>query len=163
MPKRELRFYSTSSGFTIIELVMVMVLAGILAVAIIPRFAKKSAFDERGFFDQTINMVRYAQKLAIAQRRDVFVNVTANTICLTYATDINCTSAVSANQVINPDDQKWLKKDATTAKQAGGAFAAASSFSFSALGKPSAANVISINSSGPTQTITVEAETGYVH
>lgn len=163
MPKRTSLFISTQSGFTLIELVMVMVLAGILAVAIVPRFAKKSAFDERGFFDQSITMVRYAQKLAIAQRRDVFVNVTANTICLTYVADATCTSAVSANQVINPDDQKWFTKDATTAKQAGGSFAAASSFSFSALGRPSAATVISVNSTGPTSKITVEAETGYVH
>ena len=165
MPKRRSRFISTPSGFTIIELVMVMVLAGILAIAIIPRFAKKSAFDERGFFDQSIEMVRYAQKVAIAQRRDVFVNVSANTICLTYAADANCTSATAANQVINPADQTWFKRDATTAKQAGGSFVApiSFSFSFSALGRPSAANTISITSTGPTQTITVEAETGYVH
>jgi MSHA pilin protein MshC len=153
----------TSAGFTMIELVMVMVLAGILAIAVIPRFANKSAFDERGFFDQSISMVRYAQKVAIAQRRDVFVNVTANTICLTYLVDASCTGAVAANYVINPADQLWFKKDATTAKQAGGSFAAATSFSFSALGRPSAATVISVLSTGPVQTITVEAETGYVH
>jgi MSHA pilin protein MshC len=163
MPKTKSLVNSIPSGFTIVELVMVMVLAGILAVAIIPRFAKKSAFDERGFFDQTIDMVRYAQKVAIAQRRDVFVNVSTNTICLTYVADTNCTSAVSANLVINPADQLAFKRDATTPKQAGGSFASATTFSFNALGKPSAATVISINSTGPTQNITVEAETGYVH
>ncbi len=165
MPRKKPLLTTTSSGFTIIELVMVMVLAGILAVAIIPRFAKKSAFDERGFFDQSIDMVRYAQKVAIAQRRDVFVNVSTNTICLTYVADANCTSATAANQVISPADQLWFKRDATTAKQAGGAFVApvSFSFSFSALGRPSAATVISVTSTAPTQTITVEAETGYVH
>ncbi len=158
---RNIRF--TSAGFTMIELVMVMVLTGILAVAVIPRFAKKSAFDERGFFDQSKDMVRYAQKVAIAQRRDVFVNVIANTICLTYVSDLTCSTAVVANQVINPADNLWFTRNATTVKQAGGSFAAATSFSFSALGRPSAATVISVNSTGPVQTITVEAETGYVH
>ena len=163
MPNTALFFNRQSNGFTMIELVMVMVLAGILAIAVIPRFANKSAFDERGFFDQTISMVRYAQKVAIAQRRDVYVNVIPNTICLTYAADITCTSSVVTNQVINPADQAWFKRDATTAKQVGGSFAAATSFSFSALGKPSAGTVINVLSTGPVQTIKVEAETGYVH
>lgn len=158
-------FRFTSAGFTMIELVMVMVLAGILAVAIIPRFAKKSAFDERGFFDQSIDMVRYAQKVAIAQRRDVFVNVTANTICLTYVADTNCASVTQSEKVFSLTpmplitDQSWMKATAPT----GISFAAATSFSFSALGRPSAAAVISVNSTGPVQTITVEAQTGYVH
>lgn len=163
MPNKSPIFFRTSTGFTMIELVMVMVLAGILAIAVIPRFANKSAFDERGFYDQTIAMVRYAQKVAIAQRTNVFVNVTANTICLTYAADLTCTSAVVGNHVINPSDNAWFKRDATTATQAGGAFAASTSFSFSALGRPSAATVITLNSTGPVQSITVEAETGYVH
>ena len=163
MPQKKLYIIPTSTGFTMIELIMVMVLAGILAVAVAPRFANKSAFDERGFFDQTITMVRYAQKVAIAQRREVFVNTTTNTICLTYVADLTCATAGAANQVINPADQAWFKRDATGPKQAGGAFAAATSFSFSALGRPSAASVISVVSTGPSQTITVEAETGYVH
>jgi MSHA pilin protein MshC len=163
MPKRKTYKNPTSNGFTMIELVMVMVLTGILAVAIIPRFANKSAFDERGFFDQTISMVRYAQKVAIAQRRDVFVNTTTNTICLTYVADVTCAGATVANQVINPSDQAWFKRDATKVGQAGGSFAAATSFSFSALGRPSAGNVINVTSTGPVQTIKVEAETGYVH
>lgn len=150
-------------GFTLIELVMVMILVGILAVAIIPRFANKSAFDAKGFFDQSINMVRYAQKVAIAQRRDVFVNVSANTICLTYVADAACSSTVVANQVINPADQVWFKKDATSFKQAGGAFGASVSFSFNALGKPSAGTSISLTADSVTQTIKVEADTGYVH
>ena len=156
-------FSRPSKGFTMIELVMVMVLVGILAVAVIPRFANKSAFDERGFFDQTITMVRYAQKIAIAQHTNVFVNITSNTICLTYTVDIPCTNLAAANHVINPADQAWFTKDATTLKQAGGAFGAATSFSFNALGKPSTATVINVNAVSATQTITVERDTGYVH
>lgn len=142
---------------------MVLILVGILAVAVIPRFADKSAFDERGFFDQTIGMVRYAQKVAIAQRRDVFVNTTTNTICLTYVADFTCDTAGAVNQVINPADNAWFKRDATKVGQAGGSFAAATSFSFSALGRPSAGSAINLTSTGPVQTIKVEAETGYVH
>ncbi|MES2048543.1 MAG: type II secretion system protein [Pseudomonadota bacterium] len=165
MPKRKPHKKPRSSGFTMIELVMVMVLAGILAVAIIPRFANKSAFDERGFFDQSISMVRYAQKVAIAQRRNVFVNTTTNAICLTYVTDANCASTTQSEKVfaLSPmpliTDQSWMYATAP----AGIRFGTTTSFSFSALGKPTAGTVININSTGPMQTITVEAETGYVH
>ncbi|MFZ6750726.1 pilus assembly FimT family protein [Undibacterium sp. Ren11W] len=145
-------------GFTLIELVMVMVLIGILAIAVLPRFFDRKTFDARGYFDQSISMVRYAQKLAIAQRRDVFVNVTGNSICLTYVGDTTCSTSV-ANQVVSPDDRTWFLKPAPS----GMSFAGSSSFSFNALGKPSSGQSISFTGDGVTTTITVESETGYVH
>lgn len=146
-------------GFTLIELVMVMVLIGILAIAVIPRFADRRDFETRGFFDQSIAMLRYAQKVAIAQRTPVFVNVDAgsSSMCLTYVADTGCTSLV--NTVANPADQKRFRITAA----AGVTLAASVSFSFSPLGRPSAAQSISMSGNGATQTITVEAETGYVH
>lgn len=152
-------FPYSSDGFTMIELVMVMVLAGILAVAVIPRFIDRKTFDARGFFDQSINMVRYAQKVAIAQHQIVFVNVTASTICLTYVTDALCASATLANRVINPADQNWFLKTAP----AGMTFGGATSFSFNALGQPTSAIALSFTGDGVTTSITVERETGYVH
>lgn len=157
MPNNNRFPYST--GFTMIELVMVMVLAGILAIAVIPRFADKSVFETRGFFDQSIAMLRYAQKVAIAQRTTVFVNVDAasSSMCLTYVADTGCTSLV--NTVTNPANQQRFRITAA----AGVTMAASTSFSFSPLGKPSAAQSISMSGNGANQTITVEAETGYVH
>lgn len=167
MLNESLDFCQSSKGFTLIELIMVMVLVGILAVAIVPRFADKSAFDERGFFDQCISMVRYAQKVAIAQHTQVFVNVTADTICLTYVADPNCASVTASEKVLalSPmplaGEQSWMKGRAP----ANMAFGSATSFSFSALGKPSFSNTrqITLNGAGTTLTITVERETGYVH
>lgn len=146
-------------GFTLIELVMVMVLVGILAIAVIPRFADKSVFETRGFFDQSVAMLRYAQKVAIAQRTTVFVNVDAasSSICLTYADNPGCASLV--NTVTNPANQQRFFITAA----AGVTLAASTSFSFSPLGRPSAAQTIIMSGNGDTQTIFVEAETGYVH
>jgi len=64
-------------GFTLIELVMVMVLLGVLSVYAVPRVFNTKDFYARGFHDETLSLIRYAQKTAVAQRRTVCVNLTA--------------------------------------------------------------------------------------
>jgi MSHA pilin protein MshC len=174
MPNKNPALNLMPNGFTMIELVMVMVLAGILAIAIIPRFANKSVFDAKGFFDQSISMLRYAQKVAIAQRTNVFVNANAasGTICLTYVADANCASTTASDKVVAlssmplATDQSWMIK--TVPAGSGITLGGALVFSFSALGKPTPVpdptpnNAIVVNING-TGVITIERETGYVH
>jgi MSHA pilin protein MshC len=81
-------------GFTIIELVIVMVVVGILAVFASSKFADRADFQARGFQDETRSLLRYAQKSAIAQRRAVCVALNATGVVLTIDTntpgDNNC-------------------------------------------------------------------------
>jgi len=51
-------------GFTLIELILVLVLLGIVSAVALPRFIGSSGFDERVLFDDTLNAARYAQKVA---------------------------------------------------------------------------------------------------
>ena len=67
-----------------VELILVMVIAGILAAVAIPRFMGRNSFDTRGFTDQLAATVRFAQKLAISQRTPVFVQFTATDATLCY-------------------------------------------------------------------------------
>lgn len=148
-----------SHGFTLIELVMVIVILAVLAIVAIPRFADRQSFEARGFHEQAKAMVRYAQKTAVAQHRNVFVNVSANVICLTYVADAACANVTAGEVVLNPaDNQRFLKLTPT-----GVSFNIVTSFSFTALGRPSAAQVIGVNGDGLIRNITVESETGYVH
>ncbi|MFZ6813677.1 pilus assembly FimT family protein [Undibacterium sp. Rencai35W] len=152
-----------ATGFTLIEMIMVLVLIGILSVAIIPRFSDKKAFDARGFFDQSQSMVRYAQKVAIAQRKNVFVRIdsTAGPICVLYVSTVTCSSATLANAVLNPADQKIFSRIPPSAIS----FTGAALFSFDALGKPSfsSALTLGVTGDGSTRTMTIESDTGYVH
>lgn len=69
-----------SSGFTLIELVVIIVIIGALALVAIPRFTGKDSFDSRGFYDKAAAVVRAAQKTAVAWRTNVFVCVTGTQV-----------------------------------------------------------------------------------
>lgn len=135
------------------ELITVIVIVGIMGAMVAPRFFDKNTFESRGFYDQTISTLRYAQKVAIAQHRFVCVDITSgNTITLTQGAGTVCGSplvnpAGGANYVITAPS---------------GVTVSNASFYFDALGKPSAAQP-SLLVSGYATAITVEAETGYVH
>ncbi|MBC7454546.1 MAG: prepilin-type N-terminal cleavage/methylation domain-containing protein [Massilia sp.] len=150
-----------AAGFTLVELMVVLVMTGILGAVAAPRFFGRQVFDARGFFDQTAAMLRYGQATAIAQRRDVFVNLDAGsgTICLSYVADATCSNV--ANALINPADQHHFLKTAPD----GTAFDASASFAFSALGRPAPniTRLLGMRAGGITRTIIVEQETGYVH
>lgn len=147
-------------GFTIVELIAVMVITGIIASIAAPRFIGVDAFDARGSYGTLVSALRYAQKTAVAQRRIVYanMNVSSRTVCLGYTS--NCSSAV-----IDPATQsaysKTLSNNVTLT-------ASTSPIGFDGLGRPvpNATATFTIQNavvpSESTRTITVEAETGYV-
>src|SRR5665647_363876 len=76
---------ASQRGFTLIELIMVMVMLGVLAVFAAPRIFNSDDFYARGFHDETLALLRYAQKTAIAQRRTVCVSFAPKEVSLTIA------------------------------------------------------------------------------
>jgi MSHA pilin protein MshC len=170
-----LRVGDKQRGFTLVELVMTMVIVGIIAAVAVPRFFDANVFKSRGFADQVQASLRYAQKEAIAQRRNVCVATTASDITLTIASVSGAASACNTN-LASPAGQPSNCPSATykiCTPSAAIALAllpaAPATFVFDALGKPfdtagvtpSAQKTITII--GATNNIVVEAETGYVH
>jgi MSHA pilin protein MshC len=149
------------SGFTLIELIMVIVLLGILAVYAVPRMLNTNDFYARGFHDQSLAYLRYAQKTAIAQRRTVCVTLSSNGIALRIAaaeSTYNCTAVLAGPS-----------GEASLAARPGVAFSSAlTSFVFDGLGQPLTSAGVAMPSqilqvAGVSQSITVESATGYVH
>ena len=144
----------SSRGFTMVELILVIAVAGILAAVAVPRMMGRTGFDTRGFADQLSATVRFAQKLAIAQRTDVFVRLTANDATLCY-------DAACATPAPGPGGEKPY----TIAAPGGVAIASPLAvLAFDAGGRPNTAVQldIQVNGSG-THHVFVERETGYVH
>lgn len=75
---------------------MTIVILGIMAVTVLPRFSDKSVFAARGFREETLALLRYAQKSAVAERRTVCVTVNATGLTLTVASTAGSTSCSPA-------------------------------------------------------------------
>lgn len=151
-------------GFTLVELISVMIIIAILAVVAMPRLFEKSAFDARSFSDQTLAILRYAQKSAIAQRRTVCVtfsaeNVAPATVTLTIAPTFD--SACSNDGLTGPNGIKPYKITAPDGVSFSTLNPNTATNSFSPLGQAKVGQDIQV--SGIPNIITIERETGYVH
>ncbi|MEY4884578.1 MAG: hypothetical protein RIS34_2432 [Pseudomonadota bacterium] len=87
-------------GFTLIELIMVVVVVGAMAVFAAPRLLDLSAWKLRAFADEVQSTTSAMQRLALAQRKPVVA--TFSTLGVTYAyvagtalASVTCPAAVS--------------------------------------------------------------------
>lgn len=150
------------SGFTLAELVAVILIVGILSVGAASLFDRKS-FDTAGFADQAQNAFAYAQKVAVAQRATVRVALTATTVTLVVCTapqPTPCSTTVPVPAVAGSGNFVSTAPGGVTLSTA----PATASFTFDALGRPSFAGNLAVTITGSgSRTFTVEQETGYVH
>lgn len=144
---------------------MVLVIVGILAVFAVPRFFDANIFKARGFSDQVQATLRYAQKIAIAQRRLVCVKVEAPTATSARLT-LTVANAAGATSCATP---LALPASSSNVIESGDATTTAADFAFDGLGSPFNLPYAPGNASAA-QTVTVagyvikvEKETGYVH
>ncbi len=134
---------------------------GILSATALPKFFKKNTFAERAFFDDTLNAVRYAQKLAIATGCGVQVSILSNSYTLTRqgtGSSVSCPNTSTYSLPIShpgtgASSYSGSESDITLSSSV-------SPFNFDALGKASANATLTV---GGSKTIKVVAETGFVY
>lgn len=145
------------TGFTLTELVTILAILGLIAAIAAPRFFTRNQFDAFGFSEEIKGALRYAQKSAIAKRRTVCVSIASNTLTLTYASAFSSTSSTCDSALINPADQSTYSLAAPN-----NITLSAASFNYNALGKPSAAQSLTVGGGDQNIIVSVAAETGYV-
>ncbi|MDE2417237.1 MAG: prepilin-type N-terminal cleavage/methylation domain-containing protein [Burkholderiales bacterium] len=157
--------FAFEAGFTLIELIMVVVMLGVLAVFAAPRILNTGDYYARGFHDETQAYLRYAQKTAIAQRRTVCVTFTSSSVALAIASAPATSNCSAAATLKGPKGES----PAIATARSGVTFSSPpTSFNFDGLGQPitaagNAQATQTIQVSGVSQSITVETATGYVH
>lgn len=141
---------------------MVIVILGILSVTALPKFFNQNRFTEHVFFTDTLNAIRYAQKLAVATGCNVKFSVSSHTYRLTRqghsASKKGCPmGAAYALAVPRPgsSNSHYSGNEPTVTLTSSTPF-----FIFNALG--TASEGVSLTVAG-TKKISVIAETGFVY
>ena len=141
-------------GFTLIELILVIVLLGIISAVALPRFTGSSGFDQRVLFDDTLNAVRYAQKVAIATGCKTRISISANSYTLLRENSCGSDDFSSSLTVEHPA----TGESSYTGSQADVSLTATqANTTFDALGRANTDNTISVGS----RRIAIIAATGF--
>ena len=151
-----------------LELVTVIAIMGILSVVIIPTFSNVSGngLYARGFHDETLALLRFGQKAAIAQRRTVCVNFSGKT---SVTLKIAATSAALDCKTDLQGPKSGSNTGASIIAMSGVAYTTTpQNFNFDGLGQPVDAlgalvGIQTIKVGNAAKMITVEPVTGYTH
>lgn len=146
-------------GYTLVELVVVMTVAGALAATMGPKFFTQTTFTDRGYADELAAALRAAQKAAV-------ITGCSSRLTLTATTDVAAQQAASGN-ACNSTDTTWTTPvldpvGVTVAGNASGTTTASpvGTYYFDDQGRLSSSPATTITVG--THTITIVAGTGLV-
>ena len=156
MPHTLSRYRKIIKGFSLIELIVIIILVSILAIYAVPR-VDLNIFRQSGFSQQAAAAIRYAQKQSIASGCSVKVAIAADGCSLNWNNPTSVASCPADNTaILNPGTgASDFCKDSTPGSN--GSLPA--NFNFDKIGRPSAMQSINLGNT----TLKVEAETGYTH
>ena len=154
MSSRQFIFHKKyNNGFTLVELIVVILIIGILSVSIAPRFFGVSSYEDRKTVDDLLTTLRYTQQMAMNRGGNIRFILTSNN----YTVELT-----DGTQLRSPDGLKHSSCNAIPfcyKKDLDVASATTATIVYDRLGKPSSGLTISIGS----KQIRIEQETGYAH
>jgi MSHA pilin protein MshC len=155
-------------GFTIIELVVVIIVIGILSVAVFPNMNLMQGFNEAGYKDAIKSGLEFSRKSAIGQRRNVKVALSNSALTFTIDNDVldGASAGTYPRALALPARSLFCSPGVTNmvCAPSGVALTGTNTIVYTPLGKLSGGAAASYVVSGKASfSVTVEGETGYVH
>jgi len=150
------------NGFTLIELITTIILVGVLSATAIPKLFNYSVYQQRTLFDDTLNAIRYAEKLAVATSCNVMVQITGNqyTVLRPTLTDRSkCTSTTNTDFTLAVSRPGTSETSYQNSVSGISLTSTAQYIFFQAYGNTSSAATIAVGS----QTINIVQATGFVY
>jgi MSHA pilin protein MshC len=141
-------------GFTLVELVLVLVIVGVLSVFLLPRF-NITGFERYASREEILGAAQYAQKLALASGCEVQLSVDSNSYALHYQSGggpTTCGDGGFTLDVTSPSGGAY--SGSTTGVLAGATVV------FRGQGRPDGGATIQFDGN---RDLVIEPETGYVH
>jgi MSHA pilin protein MshC len=149
-----------AAGFSLFELIIVIILLSILSVFALSSLFDQDEFAARGFFDDTVNAVRFAQKLAISTGCAVQVTISASGYQLLQKPSCTDVLVVFPDPVDNPvyRNDPYENFDIPS----GSSLSPVTSITFDARGIPLSGSDVIITLSGTSYSFEVDGQTGLV-
>jgi MSHA pilin protein MshC len=135
-------------GFTLVELITVIIIIGVIALVTTSKFFNFSTFEDSASHQEVLSAFRFAQKIAIASQNEVTVCLSDNGYDIYYSS-----GACGGSRVKRPDGQGDFKKTGLAS------IAPAGNYTYQADGIATPAGSFTVGG----RTITIEPVTGYVH
>jgi len=147
-----------SSGFSLFEFIVVIVLLSILSVFALGGLFDQDEFAARGFYDDTVNAVRFAQKLAISTGCEVQVATSVSGYQLLQSSA--CTASDFSNPVVNPANRgnSYQNLDIPS----GFSLSPATTVTFNALGIPGNDETFTLTDGATSYSFNLSGQTGLV-
>ena len=146
------------SGFTLVELIVVILIVGILSASIAPRFFGVASYESRKATDDVFSALRYAQQMAMNRGGDIQLVLTASNFTVLRS---------GGGDLRSPDGLIPYTKPFPAGVTVVPSPSDPQTINFNALGQPESAlgvlNTTNTTLNIGTNTITVEANTGYAH
>lgn len=161
-----------SGGFTFMELILVMIILGVLAAAILPRVSNAVDTEATAYGDRVAAVLRLAQKSAVARRRVVCVTTAAAAFTLRISSANGTPPGACTLVMSGVADSDSATTDATVGASSTSTpslvgttlyFQPSGDITTDMGGAVPASGTITVTASGATvRTIAVEGATGYV-